>query len=92
MRRGVPGITHQSLRARLPALLSAPDAAGANATAAGFGGLVVLALLWIAWAPPVLVGLVGAITLAFLAAGVVLPLLATPREGPYATPTSIGRA
>ena len=82
MQRGVPGITHQSLRDRLLPLLSSPDAAGANATAAGFGGLVVLGLLWLVWAPPALVGLVGAVTLVFLVAGVVLPLLATPREAP----------
>ena len=82
MLRTGPRITHRSLRDQLLPLLSSPDAAGANAAAAGLGGLVVLALLRIAWAPPVLVGLVGAITLVFLVAGVVLPLLAIPREAP----------
>ncbi len=82
MLRTAPRITHRSLRERLLPLLSTPDAAGANAAAAGLGGLVVLALLRIAWAPPVLVGLVGIITLMLLVAGVVLPLLATPREAP----------
>ena len=82
MLRTGPRITHQSLRERLLPLLSSPDAAGANAAAAGLGGLVVLALLWIAWAPPAMVGLVGSITLLCLVAGVVLPLLATPREAP----------
>ena len=82
MLRTVPRMTHRSLRDWLVPLLSTPDAAGANATAAGFGGLVVLALLWIVWAPPALVGLVGAVTLVFLVAGVVLPLLAVPRASP----------
>ncbi len=79
MLRAVRRMTHRSLGDRLVPLLSTPDAAGANAVVAGFGGLAVLALLWIVCAPPALVGLVGAVTLVFLMAGVVLPLLAAPR-------------
>ena len=82
MLRTVSRVTHRSLRDRLLPLLPTPDAAGANAAAAGLGGLVVLALLWLAWAPPAMGGLVGSITLTCLVAGVVLPLLATPRASP----------
>ena len=75
MLRTDPRLTPPSLRERLLPLLSAPDAAGAHATAAGLGALLVFAVLWIVAIPALLVGFVGAVALVLLVAGVVLPLL-----------------
>ncbi len=80
MLRTTPRTTEPSLRDQFLPLLAAPDVTGANAAAAGFGGLLVVTTLWIASAPAFLVGCIGAITLVLLVAGVALPLLATLYE------------
>ena len=82
MMRTVPRIGQRWRRGNLVPRLAAPDIAGVHATSAGFGGLLVFAVLMAASAPSSLAGFVGVVTLVLLVAGITLPLHAAPHESP----------